>query len=84
MLVIILKQIVMNMQHCKIGRVRPNVPEVFNLASLEKSYKRFIEDAYNLKFLDASMSDLLYYEASKLKKQLVELKRFTNQQDVVL
>jgi len=64
----------MNSQNCKIGKTRRDISLNLPLEALEKSYKRFLEDAYNLKFANASLSDILYHEASKLKKQILGIK----------
>lgn len=37
---------------------------------LERKHKRLIEEAYNLEFTDASMSDVLTYEALQLDQKL--------------
>lgn len=41
---------------------------------LEQKYKRLIEEAYNLEFTDASLSDVLTYEALQLDQKLKFLK----------
>lgn len=61
----------MNSHFCKVGRVRPSIGEVLGLKELEQQYLSFIEEAYNLMQTDASLSDILYYEALKLKKHIV-------------
>lgn len=60
----------MNSHFCKVGRVRPSLSEVLGLKELEKKYLSFMEEAYNVMQTDAGLSDILYYEASKLKKQI--------------
>jgi len=37
---------------------------------LENEQKRLIEEAYNVKYTDSSLSDILIYEALKLDQQL--------------
>jgi len=63
----------MNSHYCKVGRVKPSLSEVLSLKDLEKKYLDFIEEAYNLIQTDASLSDVLYYEAFKLKKNMLFL-----------
>ena len=63
----------MNSHFCKVGRVRPSLSEVLGLKELEKKYLSFMEEAYNLMQTDASLSDILYYEAFKLKKQILTI-----------
>ncbi len=65
----------MSPHFCKVGRIKPNLNKVLGLEELERMYKNFIEDAYNLIQTDAVMSDLLYHEASKLKKNILYVKR---------
>jgi len=66
----------MNSHFCKVGRVKPSVTEAMSLTELEKKYLNFIEEAYNLIQTDASLSDILYYEAYKLKKNMLFLNEF--------
>lgn len=61
----------MNSHFCKVGRVRPSIGEVLGLKELEEKYLSFIEEAYNVMQTDSSLSDILYYEALKLKKHIV-------------
>lgn len=56
---------------CKVGKVRPGLGVALGLNDLEKKYLSFIEEAYNLMQTDASMSDILYHEALKLKKHIL-------------
>lgn len=65
----------MNSHFCKVGRVRPSLGEVLGLKELEKKYLSFIEEAYNVMQTDAGLSDILYYEASKLKKHILNFNR---------
>lgn len=60
----------MNSHFCKVGRVRPSLSEVLGLKELETKYLNFMEEAYNIMQTDAGLSDILYYEAFKLKKQI--------------
>jgi len=69
----------MNSHFCKVGRVRPSLSEVLGLEELEKKYFSFVEEAYNVMQTDAGLSDVLYHEASKLKKQILNLTRFEEQ-----
>jgi hypothetical protein len=66
----------MNPHFCKVGKVRPGLSEVLGLKDLERKYLNFIEEAYNVMQTDASLSDILYYEASKLKKLIVNFNKF--------
>lgn len=65
----------MNNHFCKIGKTRLGLSGVMNLKELEQKYLRFIEEAYNVIQTDAGTSDLLYHEASKLKKTILNLKK---------
>ena len=65
----------MNPHFCKVGKVRPGLSEVLGLKDLERKYLNFIEEAYNVMQTDASLSDILYYEASKLKKLIVNFNK---------
>jgi len=56
---------------CKVGKVRPGLGVAFGINELEQKYLSFIEEAYNLMQTDASMSDILYHEALKLKKHIL-------------
>jgi len=64
----------MNTHHCKVGKVKFSLNEVLNLKDVEKNYLKFTEEAYNMLQLDASLSDFLYHEASKLRKIILNLK----------
>ena len=66
----------MNSHFCKVGKVRPSIGEVLGLKELEEKYSIFIEEAYNVMQTDASLSDILYYEALKLKKHIVNFNMF--------
>ena len=65
----------MNMQYCKIGKVKPILPDIMDLNLLEERHSSYIEEAYNLNQTDASLSDVLYYEAKKLKQNILNLKK---------
>lgn len=56
---------------CKVGKVRPGLGVILGINELEKKYLSFIEEAYNLMQTDAGLSDILYYEALKLKKHIL-------------
>ena len=66
----------MDSHFCKVGRVRPSIGEVLGLKEMEEQYFSFIEEAYNVMQTDASLSDILYYEALKLKKHIVNFNMF--------
>lgn len=66
----------MNSHFCKVGRIRPSIGEVLGLKELEQKYLSFIEEAYNIMQTDASLSDILYYEALKLKKHIINFNMF--------
>ena len=68
----------MNTHFCKVGRIRLNAGGVLNLRELEKSYLSFMEEAYNVMQTDASLSDFLYHEASKLKKRILNFRERSN------
>lgn len=65
----------MSPHFCKVGKTKPNQVDVINISELEKLYLSFIEEAYNLLQTDSSLSDILYFEAEKLKKRILNLKR---------
>lgn len=64
----------MNTHNCKVGKVKFGLNDVLNLKEVEKNYIKFTEEAYNLLQSDASLSDFLYHEASKLRKIILNLK----------
>lgn len=68
----------MNPHFCKVGKTKLNFGDVLNLKELENTYLNFIEEAYNLIQTDAGLSDFLYHEASKLKKTILNLKRYNS------
>ena len=75
----------MSTQFCRVGKIRLNTNSVFSLRELEKRYSNFIEEAYNSMQNDASLSDFLYHEASKLKKNILQFKNsFTSDIDAAL
>lgn len=69
----------MNSHFCKVGRVRPSIGDVLGLKEMEEKYLSFIEEAYNVMQTDASLSDILYHEALKLKKHIVNFNRLEKQ-----
>ena len=69
----------MNSHFCKVGKVRPSLNEVLGIDQLEKQYLSFMEEAYNVMQTDASLSDILYYEALKLKKHIINFNMFEEQ-----
>ena len=71
----------MNSHFCKVGKLRSNINSTFSLKDLEDKYARFVEEAYNVKQTDMSLSDILFYEAQKLKQRILSLKR-TNSKDL--
>lgn len=64
----------MNTQFCKVGRKTLNLSKVFSLKELEKRYTEFMEQAYNVMQSDVSLSDILFYEASKIKRRILNLR----------
>lgn len=64
----------MNTQFCKVGKIKFSLDEVLNLKEIETNYLKFTEEAYNSLQTDASLSDFLYHEASKLRKVILNLK----------
>lgn len=64
----------MNAHNCKVGKVKFSLNEVLNIKEVEKNYLKFTEEAYSLLQSDASLSDFLYHEASKLRKIILNLK----------
>ena len=65
----------MNTQYCKVGKIQPVLPDILDLNQLEKRHSYVIEEAYNLHQTDASLSDVLYYEARKLKQLISNLRQ---------
>ncbi|TVZ60354.1 hypothetical protein NA63_2907 [Flavobacteriaceae bacterium MAR_2010_105] len=65
----------MSPHFCKVGKTKPSQVDVLNISELEKMYLSFIEEAYNLLQTDSSLSDILYFEADKLKKRILNLKK---------
>ncbi|WP_435133521.1 Lacal_2735 family protein [Formosa sp. A9] len=60
----------MNSQFCKVGKVK----NFLKLEELQKLYSAFVEEAYNIMHTDGSLSDYLYFEAYKLRRQMVTVK----------
>ncbi len=63
------------MQYCKIGKTTPVLPKIFDLKRLEAQLSIANEEAYNVRQTDSGMSDVLYYEAQKLKQQILHLRK---------
>jgi len=63
----------MNAQFCRVGRKTPNLTRVFSLGDLKRQYLNFVEEAYNVMQSDMSLSDALYFEASRLKRHILNL-----------
>ncbi|QDO92464.1 Lacal_2735 family protein [Formosa sediminum] len=63
----------MKNQFSKVGQVKPNIKKFLKLDELQNLYKSFIEEAYNVMQTDSSLSDYLYFEAFKLKKQMIRV-----------
>ncbi|MFT5216426.1 MAG: hypothetical protein ACI83H_001549 [Glaciecola sp.] len=75
----------MNTQYCKVEKIQPVLPDSLDLNQLEQQHLSFIEEAYNLHQTDASLSDILYYEARKLKQLIANVKQvLTKDLDVSL
>ena len=66
----------MSMQYCKIGKTTPVLPKIFDLKHLEAQLSIALEEAYNIRQTDAGLSDILHYEARKLKQQILNLRNF--------
>jgi len=66
----------MNYHFCKVGKIRPNISKILHLEDLENQYSNYIETAYNVEQTDMSLSDILLYEANKLKQIILNLKAF--------
>lgn len=64
----------MSRQFCKVGSVKTGIESTSGLTDLEKIYLGFLEEAYNITYTDSSLSDILYHEASKIKKRILNLK----------
>jgi len=65
----------MSAQFCKIGKVKVDLKQILGLKELENKYKNFIEEAYNVSMTDASLSDMLYFEARKIKQIILKAKQ---------
>ena len=68
----------MNTHFCRVGKIRLNTGGIPNLKDLERRYLNFMEEAYNVMQTDASLSDFLFHEASKLKKSILNVKDTTS------
>lgn len=64
----------MNTNFNHITTVKNKISTMLSISDLEKLYKTTIERAYNFSQTDFGLSDALYYEASIMNKQLVELR----------
>ena len=64
----------MNAHFCRVGKKTPNLRKMFSLKELERNYYEFMEQAYNVMQSDVSLSDTLFYEASKLKRRILNIK----------
>jgi len=61
-------------QYCKIGKVTSRAKVKLGFQQLEQQYKNFIEEAYSLMFSDSGISDILFFEAARVKKRLLRFK----------
>ncbi|WP_228850863.1 hypothetical protein [Aegicerativicinus sediminis] len=61
-------------QYCKIGKVTSRASLKLRLKQLEEQYHRFMEEAYSLMYIDSGISDILFFEALRLKKRLLRFK----------
>ncbi|MDG5492576.1 Lacal_2735 family protein [Psychroserpens sp. SPM9] len=68
----------MKTHFCKVGKTSPNINTTTNLKDLEDRYTRSIEEAYNIEQTDMGLSDILLYEAQKLKQRILNLKRLNS------
>lgn len=64
----------MSTHFCKIRKPAYRLKQALGLEELERKYANFIEEAYNIKYTDHSLSDILYYEAHKLKRMILNIK----------
>ncbi|CDF78409.1 conserved hypothetical protein [Formosa agariphila KMM 3901] len=64
----------MKNQFSKVGQVKPNLKKILKVEELQNLYKSFVEEAYNVMQTDGSLSDYLYFEASKLEQELIRVK----------
>jgi hypothetical protein len=67
----------MNSHFCKVGKITQNLNKRSKLEYLEHQYSNFIEEAYNVKQTDMSLSDILFYEAQQLKRKILNLKNIS-------
>lgn len=63
----------MKNQFSKVGQIKPSFKRFLKIEELQNIYKSFIEEAYNVMQTDSGLSDYLYFEASKLKKQMIRV-----------
>lgn len=64
----------MNAHFCKVGKTRPYIDKIFCIEELEEQHAQYIEKAYNVKQTDMSLSDILFFEADKLRRRILNLK----------
>lgn len=75
----------MSLQYCKVGKTKHVLPDSIDLSQLKKRHSNVIEEAYNLRQTDSSLSDILYFEAKKIKEHILNLKKIlTKDLDVSL
>lgn len=60
----------MNSQFSK----KRKINRFLKLEELQRLYRTFIEEAYNIMHTDSGDSDYLYFEAHKLKRQMITVK----------
>ncbi|MEM6516120.1 MAG: hypothetical protein AAF688_08040 [Bacteroidota bacterium] len=65
----------MGFQFSRVGQKTTNLEETFSLGELKKQYSNFVEEAYNIMQSDMGLSDILYYEAYRLKCQILNLEK---------
>ncbi len=65
----------MNLQYCKIGKVKSVLPVSIHLNKLEQRHSIVIEQAENLRRTDTSKSDVLFNKANKLMKYITNLRK---------
>ncbi|MFB9054576.1 Lacal_2735 family protein [Formosa undariae] len=68
----------MKNQFSRVGKVKPNLKKLLKIEELQNLYKSFVEEAYNVMQTDSSLSDYLYFEANKLKKQMIRVEANNN------
>ncbi|NIK92277.1 Lacal_2735 family protein [Mangrovimonas sp. CR14] len=68
----------MKSHFCRVGRRTVSPLSNNNLDELEKNHNNMVEQAYSTMHTDSSLSDLLFHEASKIKKKILSLKNDLN------